>query len=116
VDPDPTKRATDDTAVPPTPAAGSGQTISAQQAEALAKDDLASFLKVAADQIQIVATASRTWPDKGLGCARKGFYEPQPVPGYEITLAHGGATYSYRADQQGKLVRCVEAGKPIAAK
>jgi hypothetical protein len=95
------------------PSAG-GQALSLQRTEELAKADLAARLKAQTDQIQVVASASRTWPDKGLGCAaRRGFYEAEQVPGYEIALSHGGATYTYHADQHGRLVRCTEPGKPL---
>jgi hypothetical protein len=104
----------DDSAGQPTAQSTPGQPLSIQATESLARADLASFLNVAEDQIQLVGSASRTWPDKGLGCAaRKGVFEPQQTPGYEITLVHSGVTYRYHTDQQGRLIRCSDPGKPI---
>jgi hypothetical protein len=98
----------------PTAMPSGGQIFSLQQTEELAKADLAARLGSAADQISVVASASRTWPDKGLGCvAWRGLREPERVPGYEITLSHGGATHTYHADQHGRLIRCADPGKPL---
>ena len=114
--PDPTQNPADASGAPaaqPT-GASAARTLSASETAALAQADLAAFLGVPAAQIQISSSASRTWPDQGLGCsARKGVYEPAQIAGYEFIFSHGGATYRYHSDQHGRVVRCPDPGKPI---
>ncbi len=101
-------------AAPPT-AATPSKSLSQAEIEDLATSDLAALLKLPSEQIQIVSTVARTWNDQGLGCARKGLYEPVPTPGYELELAYAGQTFRYHTDLQGRLIRCIEANKPLGA-
>lgn len=96
------------------PAPGLGQALSLQQTEALIIADLAGFLKLPQDQIQMVSTERRTWPDQGLGCSKRaGVYEPAPVPGYRVVLSDGANTFTYHADQHGRFLRCREGDRRI---
>ena len=81
--------------------------MSRAEVEALVKQDLAKRLKVSAELLEVVNAADRTWPDPNLGCgARKGFVEPQPVPGFAFTLAYAGRRYLYHSDRRGQFRRC----------
>jgi hypothetical protein len=88
--------------------------VTREATEALARRDLAGRLTASESEIEVVASAERTWPDQTLGCgaARKGMTEPRPTPGFALTLSHGGKTYEYHADRRGHVVRCDAPAKP----
>jgi hypothetical protein len=78
------------------------------------REDLAKRLKVAVDEIEVIAQSDETWPDANLGCpGRKPLDEPAPTPGYAFTLAHAGRRFVYHSDRRGRFRRC-ETEKPIA--
>ncbi len=82
--------------------------------ERLVIEDLAATLGTTVTEIRHIATEARTWPDAGLGCqTRKGVYEPAPIGGYLVQLAHGMRTFEYHTDQAGHFLRCLEPGKPL---
>jgi hypothetical protein len=76
--------------------------------------DLAMRLDVQVDQIQILSIENRTWPDAGLGCAaRKGLYDPQPIPGQLILLGYQDRPYPYHTSLDGVFLYCPDVGKPL---
>lgn len=104
----------ENTPMPETHLPGAAARLSPAETAALAQADLAASLQVTADRLAIVATHSRIWPDRGLGCvARKGVFEPERIPGYEIIVAHAGVQYMYHSDEFGRIVRCPNPAKPL---
>ena len=89
------------------------------------KDDLARRLRLRAEDVRIVESGARAWPDAGLGCnARRGVFEergqgvpgdrePTRVPGFEIVAEAGGRRFVYHTDRRGQLLRCSTPRKPI---
>ena len=73
----------------------------------------AALLKQPVGQIQVSSAIVRTWNDQGLGCARKGMYEPVPTPGYELTLTYNQQTFRYHTDLHGRIIRCIESNKRL---
>jgi hypothetical protein len=78
------------------------------------KDDVARQGRLRADDVRIIESRERVWPDAGLGCnARRGVLEPAQVPGFEIVAEAGGRRVVYHTDRRGKLLRCSTPRKPI---
>jgi len=70
-------------------------------------------LGLAAEDLRIVSSDERIWPDRSLGCGRRGLMEPEPTPGYLFVLDVDGQRQTYHADRAGRIVRCPAAGKPL---
>jgi hypothetical protein len=78
------------------------------------KDDVARRGSLRADDVRIIESRARVWPDAGLGCnARRGVFEPAQVPGFEIVAEAGGRRSVYHTDHRGRLLRCSTPRKPI---
>jgi hypothetical protein len=78
------------------------------------KDDMARRGGLRADDVRIIESRARVWPDAGLGCnARRGVFEPAQVPGFEIVAEAGGRRFVYHTDRRGRLLRCSTPRKPI---
>lgn len=70
-----------------------------------AKRDLARELGVSADNIQLVESVSREWPDGCLGIKKEGESCTQAItPGYQIVLEADGIEYTYRTNANGSLI------------
>jgi hypothetical protein len=68
----------------------------------LAKEDLASRLSVAVDEIKLLEVRQVTWPDTSLGCPQPGLvYSQVAQEGLLIRLSAAGRMYFYHsgADQ-----------------
>ena len=75
---------------------------------------LAERLGIDAGEITVESLAAVEWPDASLGCADPDQSYAQVItPGFEITLAAGGDTYTYHTDMQGLFVLCGEDGRPV---
>ena len=75
----------------------------------LAKQDLASRLKVEADKISLVRSAEKLWLNAALGCPRPGVVYPSGrVPGFQIWLEVEGTEYIYNTDFNGTVILCPE--------
>jgi hypothetical protein len=86
--------------------AASGETEAAALIE-LAKKDLAQRLSVAADQITVVSSTYKDWPDSSLGCPQKGMVYSQVItPGYLIVLEQGQKQYDYHTSLASNVVLC----------
>jgi hypothetical protein len=105
------------------------------EVERRVKDDMARRVRLRADDVRIVESGARVWPDAGLGCnARRGVFEerqgvpgggeerrqgvpggtePTRVPGFEIVAEAGGQRFVYHTDRRGQLRRCSTPRKPI---
>ena len=80
------------------------------------KDDMARRARLRVEDVRIVESGARVWPDAGLGCnARRGVLEERPtrVPGFEIVAEAGGRRFVYHTDRRGQLLRCSTPRKPI---
>jgi len=66
---------------------------------ALAREDLARRLGVAASEVRVVRTQPKEFADSGLGCPRQDeTVLAGPVPGFRMTLQHAARTYMYHTD------------------
>ena len=69
--------------------------------------DLANFLGVDVDTIQVVSVESVEWSDSSLGCPKAGQnYLMVITPGYRVLLEADGRQYEYHTDMQNTVVRC----------
>lgn len=111
----PSNTASTGQAQPAAPATAATPSAALSQAaiEDLVTSDLAALLKQPVGQIQVSSAIVRTWNDQGLGCARKGMYEPVPTPGYELTLTYNQQTFRYHTDLHGRIIRCIESNKRL---
>jgi hypothetical protein len=75
----------------------------------LAKQDLASRLRIDVSTITLAKTAEMEWLNSALGCPRPGvFYPTGRVPGFQIWLDVDGTEYIYNTDLNGALILCPE--------
>lgn len=73
----------------------------------LARTDLATRLKIAVAQIQVVSFEQVEWPDASAGCAKPGVMYIQVItPGYKIVLSVDGKTYEYHGKAQDAPALC----------
>jgi len=73
----------------------------------MAKANLASFLHIEADQIEVVESAPVLWHDASLGCPKPGIdYIRVETPGYSIILETGRKRYTYHTDEVNRVVLC----------
>jgi hypothetical protein len=64
----------------------------------MAREDLASFLNIPIDRIEILKVELVTWPNGGMGCPDPEMvYKQVPVDGLLIQLTADGNTYSYHS-------------------
>lgn len=81
---------------------------------------LARQLGIDSSEVTVVGSEAVEWPDSCLGAAMEDEMCAEVItPGYRITLAAGGETYTYHTDQNGSWYRLVEgpevqAGERIA--
>ena len=72
-----------------------------------AKEDLASRLSIAVNQISLVEVKAVEWSDASLGCPEPGKVYAQVItPGYLIVLEAAGESYQYHSDAQRRVVCC----------
>lgn len=65
-----------------------------------AKEDLAGRLGVKEEQISVVSSASKEFPDMSLGAPADDEMAAQMISnGWAITLRHDGSNYEYRGDK-----------------
>lgn len=89
--------------------------LSEEETASRVKADVARRMKIEAAAVRTIETASRTWPDAGLGCnARRGVLDPTPVPGFRIVAEANGRQFVYHTDRFGRLLRCSTPSKPLA--
>ena len=94
-------------ALPPTATAEILIPAGAQALVIAARQDLASSLNVAAEQVELDSLETVTWPDAVLGC--EDGTAADETPGYRILLRSGAALYEYHADEQGSVRQCGDA-------
>jgi hypothetical protein len=87
--------------------------LSQAETEVRVKNDMAKRVGLRPEDARIAESSARIWPDAGLGCnARRGLFEPAPVPGFEIVAEAGGRRFVYHTDRHGRLLRCSTPGLP----
>jgi hypothetical protein len=74
---------------------------------ALVRDDLSARTGVPETDVAILSVAGVNWDSNALGCPAPGqYYDPTPVPGFNIKLAAYGIPYDYRIGQGEQFVLC----------
>lgn len=87
------------------------------QTELKVREDVARRLRLQVEDVRVVESAPRTWPDRGLGCtARRGVFEPMDVPGFLVVAEAGTRRFVYHTDRFGRLVRCPSTTRPLGPK
>lgn len=75
---------------------------------------LADRLGVDVETISVASVEEREWSDAALGCPEPGqMYAQVMTPGFEITLAVDGDTYTYHSDRSSVLILCGADGQPV---
>jgi hypothetical protein len=88
--------------------------LSQQETELRVKAEAARRLRVRPEEVRVVETSERVWPDAGLGCnARRGVLEPSPTPGFRVIAEAGGRRLTFHTDRHGRLLRCISRPTPI---
>jgi hypothetical protein len=87
--------------------------LSRSRIEERVRQAAAVRLGLPAADLRVVSSDERTWPDRSLGCGRRGLTEPEPTPGYAFVLDVDGRPQTYHTDRTGRIVRCPAAGKPL---
>jgi hypothetical protein len=75
-------------------------------------EDLAGRLKVPAGEVAVISQTEKTWPDKSLGCPRKGMMYAQVLTnGSELVLEVAGKRYAYHAEGDKPYFYCAVPAK-----
>jgi hypothetical protein len=63
-----------------------------------ARRDLATRLEIPLEQVSVLSQTEITWPDRSLGCPRKGMMYPQVITnGSQLILQVAGRSYFYHS-------------------
>jgi hypothetical protein len=77
-----------------------------------AVQDLASRINVPVAQINLVSQAEVTWPDRSLGCPRKGMmYAQVRTNGSELILESAGKRFAYHSGVGAAYAYCAVPAK-----
>jgi len=69
--------------------------------------DLIEHQGISGDDVEVVVSEARLWPDGGLGCPEPGrLYMQVQVRGYRVLLRAGDETFDYRLDGRGNFKLC----------
>lgn len=69
--------------------------------------DLATRLKISAEEIEVVRSEEVEWPDASLGCPEEGMAYAQVVtPGFQVILQADDRVYDYHAGPDGEAFLC----------
>jgi hypothetical protein len=80
--------------------------------EQTAIQDLAAYLGVRAEDVEVKSVEEVEWPDGGLGCTVKDrMYIQVITPGYLFVLEVDGQEYEYHTDLQDQVILCI-GGRP----
>ena len=61
-------------------------------------EDLAKRLGIPAEQVSVISQTEKTWPDRSMGCPRKGMMYAQVLTdGSELILTAGNKRYAYHS-------------------
>jgi hypothetical protein len=79
----------------------------------LARQQLAAYLSISPETIEVVAVEAVLWSDGSLDCPLPGFaYTQAAVEGYRIDLSVGDRLFTFHADDRGRVILCQD-GQPI---
>jgi hypothetical protein len=96
------------------PSVGQRDELLQQETEARVKAETARRLRVRPEDVRVIETSARVWPDAGLGCnARRGILDPSPTPGFRIVAEAGGRKLTFHTDRHGRLLRCITRPTPM---
>jgi hypothetical protein len=94
----------------------SGGWAGGDRAVEAAIEDLAGRLNVPARQVSVISRTEKTWPDKSLGCPRKGMMYAQVLTnGSELVLEVAGKRYAYHAGGGKPYFYCAVPAKKSGA-
>lgn len=79
---------------------GPGDAPSLPKPVYLAKKELAAYLKLSLDRVEIVKVESALWPNTCLGLPAPELCAPGETPGYSITLRALGREFRYHSDRE----------------
>ena len=89
------------------------QPMSQEEMEARVRIDVSHTLQVRFDDVRLIETVERTWPDRQLGCAtQKSASDPVPTPGFRIIAEVKAERLTYHTDRFGRVVRCPAPARP----
>jgi hypothetical protein len=78
------------------------------------KEDLASRLAVAPDEISLIEIMEVEWSDSSLDCPQPGMSYLQVItPGYRVLLEAGGQPYEYHTNRETYFVYCESNVPPV---
>lgn len=81
--------------------------MSQQEMEVRVRVDAARTLNIDFENVRVLKTTERTWPDTDLGCpARFREIETKPTPGFLIVAKVKTTRVTYRTDRLGLVRRC----------
>lgn len=101
----------DDDTTSSTSGSGSAATGGAEVAAA----DLATYLGVEPDEVEVVSVDAVTWRDSSVGCPQKGFmYQQVVTEGTRIILEVDGTRYQYHSGGTGDPFRCADPQEPLS--
>jgi hypothetical protein len=88
--------------------------LSKQETELRVKAEAARRFRVRPEEVSVIETSERVWPDAGLGCnARRGVLEPSPTAGFRVIAEAGGRRLTFHTDRHGRLLRCISRPTPL---
>ena len=76
--------------------------------ESRVRIDASRQLKVAFDDVRVLETLERTWPDDRLGCGERSasHTEPASTSGFRIVLKVDSRRLTYHTDRFGRVLQC----------
>lgn len=69
----------------------------------LARRELAAYLKIPVDRVEVVKVASALWPNTCLGLPAPELCAPGETPGYQIVLRALGKEFRYHSDREESI-------------
>ena len=83
------------------------QPMSREEMEVRVRIDAARTLDVAFEEVRLLETAERTWPDQDLGCRpRQPDVVAKPTTGFLIVAKVKAARVTYHTDRAGLVLKC----------
>jgi hypothetical protein len=77
-----------------------------------ARRDLATRLEVPLDEVSVLSQTELTWPDRSLGCPRRGMMYPQVLTdGSQLVLQVAGRSYFYHSAVDKPYFFCARPAK-----
>ena len=93
------------------------QPMSQEEMESRVRIDASRQLKVTFDDVRVVETSERTWPDNGLGCKERNaasHAQPAATSGFRIVVKANNRPLTYHTDRFGRVLQCERLNGPDA--